>query len=1046
MSTVGAKERATQERVVRLLSDRLGYTYLGDLSHRDNASIDVDALTTYLSRSGYVPDEISRALTVLDRAANNQAKSLYERNREVYSLLRYGVPVRAEQGGVNQTMHLVDWSDLHANDFAVAKEVRVVPKKVGGHEKRPDIVVYLNGIAVSVIELKRSTVSVGEGIRQTLDNQKPAFIEEFFSTVQWVFAGNDTEGLRYATIQTPEKYWLTWKEDDQPANPASPLESALVTLLHKDRLLELLYDFVVFDLGVKKLPRPHQYFGVKAAQRAARDGRSGIIWHTQGSGKSLTMVWLARWIKENIDDARVLIITDRDELDEQIEGVFAGVGETIFRTKSGTQLLDSIAGRLSGPAAKDAGAAPPITGSLIHKFGSGARGGSDELTRDMIEKAAASLTPKGRFFVFVDEAHRTQSGILHDAMTVLLPGAVFFGFTGTPLLSADKARSIETFGPYIHTYRYDQAVADGVVLDLRYEARDVDQRISNEKAIDKWFDAKTAGLNDVAKAKLKRRWGTLQKLFSSRSRLEVIVSDIVMDFNTRPRLLSGRGNAILAAGSVFEACRYYELFAKTELKGKVAIVTSYDPSPAAIKGEEVGEGETESLEKNATYRRMLADWFHTDEDAAVARVAEFETQAKRRFIDDPGQMKLLIVVDKLLTGFDAPPATYLYIDKAMRDHGLFQAICRVNRLDADTEPAAVKDYGYIVDYKDLFASLQSAVADYTEGAFEGFDDEDVKGLLSDRLDAAKERLIEAREAVLVLCEPVKPPKKSEQYREYFLDPDGADEDAVKGKERLRLALYKSIGTYVRAWAELATDTDGAGMTPSEVAIHVRDVAHYTAVKDELLLASGDGLDLKAYEPGMRYLIDTYVKADPTEVLSDLNNRTFLELLASAPEDAVEKLPGDLGKDESSAAEVIEANVRKVIVDSNPTNPKYFAKMSELLEALILARRQQVIAYKSYLEAISKLTEQVLDPSAATHYPPTLTSAVERLLFDSLEGNQSAVEAVMEAYLVGVQDGWTTNAIKRRRLTGKVRDALTGCGLGDDLALSAAMEALETHDK
>ena len=270
------------------------------------------------------------------------------------------------------------------------------------------------------------------------------------------------------------------------------------------------------------------------------------------------------------------------------------------------------------------------------------------------------------------------------------------------------------------------------MLDLRYEARDIDQRITSQAKIDQWFEAKTKGLTDLAKAQLKQRWGTMQKVLSSQSRLEQIVADILMDMETRDRLSSGHGNAMLVAGSIYEACKFYDLFDKTDLKGKCAIVTSYTPSAAKIKGEESGEGDTDNIEKYNTYRQMLADWFNEAPEKAVNRVEEFEKAVKKKFIDEPGQMKLLIVVDKLLTGFDAPPATYLYIDKQMHDHGLFQAICRVNRLDGDD-----KEYGYIIDYKDLFKSLEGAVHDYTSGALDGYDKADVAGLLEDRLGKAR---------------------------------------------------------------------------------------------------------------------------------------------------------------------------------------------------------------------------------------------------------------------------------------------------------------------
>ena len=343
-------------------------------------------------------------------------------------------------------------------------------------------------------------------------------------------------------------------------------------------------------------------------------------------------------------------------------------------------------------------------------------------------------------------------------MKNILPNALFIGFTGTPLLKQDKQRSIENFGNYIHTYKFNQAVADKIVLDLRYEARDIDQNLTSETKIDQWFDAKTRGLSDLAKTQLKQKWGTMQKLLSSKSRLEQIVDDILLDMERKPRLMDGRGNAMLVCSSIYQACKIYELFSQTELKSKCAIITSYKPAPSDIKGEETGEGYTEKLRQYEIYRKMLADYFNDSEDKAMCRVEEFETDVKNRFIKEPGQMRLLIVVDKLLTGFDAPPATYLYIDKNMQDHGLFQAICRVNRLDGED-----KEYGYIVDYKNLFKKLKGAIADYTSGALDGYDAEDVVGLLTNRLEKGKERLDETLEIVRALCETVPLPRHSQDY-------------------------------------------------------------------------------------------------------------------------------------------------------------------------------------------------------------------------------------------------------------------------------------------
>lgn len=403
MSTVGQVERKAQERVVNLFQERLDYEYLGDWDERpDNTNVEEGLLRQNLLARGYGDEQVNRAFHELVTAASiGSTQSLYDANRTVYGLLRYGVPVQTSVEQQTETVWLIDWANPHANHFAIAEEVSIK----GEHNKRPDLVLYVNGIALGVIELKRSKVSVAEGIRQNIGNQKQHFIRPFFTTVQLLFAGNDVEGLRYGVIDAEEKYWLQWKE---PSDIEEPLDRGLQQMCSKERLLELTHDFIVFDLGVKKIARHNQYFGVKAAQERVATREGGIIWHTQGSGKSLVMVWLARWLYENQHDARVLIITDRTELDSQIEADFKGVNESIYRTKNGADLITKLNQHQ-----------PWLICSLVHKF----RGddepapddsnAEDEFIRELNSRIPADFYAKGNLFVFVDEAHRTQSGKLH---------------------------------------------------------------------------------------------------------------------------------------------------------------------------------------------------------------------------------------------------------------------------------------------------------------------------------------------------------------------------------------------------------------------------------------------------------------------------------------------------------------------------------------------------------------------------------------------------------------------------------------------------------
>ncbi|WNK19469.1 type I restriction endonuclease subunit R [Halomonas piscis] len=993
MSTVGQRERLTQQQVIRFFQQELGYRYLGDWKDREgNRNVEETLLCDWLTRQGHDERVISRALRELDQAAAlSGSKTLYDANRAVYEKLRYGVHIKPSVQEQTVTVWLIDWTNPANNDFAVAEEVTVA----GPNTKRPDVVLYVNGIALGVLELKRSTVAVAEGIRQSLDNQKREFIQPFFATVQLAMAGNPSEGLRYGVIETPEKFWMEWKE---PSGIADPLQRGLQQLCRKERLLEIIHDFMVFDAGIKKTCRYNQFFGVRAAQDHVQRREGGIIWHTQGSGKSLTMVWLAKWIRENVQDARVLVITDRTELDEQIEKVFKGVDEQIYRTRSGADLID-VLGRSD----------EWLMASLIHKFGASEDGDVDAFIQDMRSHLPKGFRARGNLFVFVDECHRTQSGKLHEAMKVLLPEAMLIGFTGTPLLKQDKRKSIEVFGPYIHTYRFDEAVRDGVVLDLRYEARDIDQQVTSQAKIDQWFELKTQGLNDYARAQLKKRWGTLQKVLSSRDRLEKIVADILWDMATRDRLMSGHGNAMLVAGSIYSACRLFEMFEKTELKGKCAIVTSYVPSTADIKGEATGEGETEKLHQYDIYRRMLAEHFNEPADTAVNKVETFEQEVKKRFIDAPGQMKLLIVVDKLLTGFDAPPATYLYIDKQMRDHGLFQAICRVNRLHSED-----KEVGYIIDYKDLFKSLEQSIQDYTGGAFDAFDAEDVEGLLEDRLEKARERLEETREAVKALCEAVEPPHDNAAYRRYFVGASDAPE-AQKNNEPKRLALYKHVGAFLRAYADLANEMSEAGYGKDEAAAIKAEVEHYEHVREEVKLASGDYIDMKLYEPAMRHLLDSYIRAEESEKLSAFDDMTLVELVVERGEEAVDSLPASIAGDREAMAETIENNVRRLIIDEMAVNPKYYEKMSELLDALIEQRRKEALEYKEYLQRIVALTRKVAGSEQKSPYPQDVDTPARQALYDNLGQDAELAISLDERICAVKKADWRGNKFKEREV-------------------------------
>ena len=954
---IGKPERKTQNRVIALFQNEMGYDYLGDWSDRSgNSNIEEAILTDYLKTQGYSKAQISKTIYWLKTEADNANRGLYANNEAVYSQLRYGVQVKTDVGEVTDTVHIINWAEPEKNHFAIAEEVTLK----GNHERRPDLILYVNGIAIGLIELKNSRVSIGDGIRQSLSNQKSDFNEWFFSTIQFIFAGNDTEGLRYGTIGTQEKYFLTWKEDES-IDEGYKLDKYLKRMCNKQRLIELMYDFILFDGGIKKLPRAHQYFGVKAAQKHVKQRNGGIIWHTQGSGKSIVMVMLAKWILENKANARVAIITDRDELDKQIERVFTDAGEEIERSNSGRDLMTQLGQ-----------ANPRLLCSLVHKFG---RKDVDNFNAYIKELEAQPSPTMGEVFVFVDECHRTQSGRLHRVMKAIMPNAVFIGFTGTPLLKKDKATSLEVFGGYIHTYKFSEGVEDGVILDLIYEARDIDQHLGSEEQVDAWFEAKTKALNDWQKEELKNHWGTMQKVLSSKSRMERIVNDLIMDFSVKPRLSGERGNALLVASSIYEATKYYALFQHTPFKGRSAVVTSYNPYAGDVSLEETGaNNETDKQFIYNTYEELLKDVIAK---GGKTRTEVYEDNAKALFTKEPVNMKLLIVVDKLLTGFDAPPCTYLYIDKSMQDHGLFQAICRVNRLDGDD-----KEFGYIVDYKDLFNKVENAIAVYASELDTDVDGADPQILLKDRLEQGKERLDNALETLAMLCEPVEPPKGELEYIQYFCGNTELPSD-LEEKEPQRTALYLGTVGLVRSFANIADELEPAGYSSAEVEVIKKQMDWYLKLRDTIRKASGETLDLKSYEADMRMLIDMFIEADRPRTISPFGDLSLLQLIVKTGiADAINQQLGGLKGNKDAIAETIENNVRRKIIKEHLNDPAYYERMSKLLDELIAARRAKALDYEEYLKKIAEIANQV-EVGVEDDTPEDLDTPAKRALYNNL---------------------------------------------------------------
>ena len=1032
-SHIGEPERPVQNRLLALFKEKLKYEYLGNYEYRTcNRNIESKLLFDYLmSTKKWSGDEAKRAIAILEKEAYCTPQNMQEKNEKVYSLLRYGVNVSPDVGAKKITVNLIDWEHPDKNQFYIAEEVTINSSTPDSFTKRPDLVIYVNGIALAVMELKRSKVSVHDGIRQTIGNQQENFIRPFFSTVQLLFAGNDSQGLYYGVIDTPEKFWLRWKEPD--ASIPNELDRSVTQWFNKERLLEMIHDFLVFDAGVKKVCRPNQYFAVKAAQPRCEKKEGGVIWEAQGSGKSLIMVWLAEWIHENIDNSRVVIITDREELDEQISDGFKDTGETIARAKSGAGLI----GMLNEEA-------PWLLCTLIHKFGKKNVEGKGDMAgvkseiplekylEEIVAQLPQGFKAKGNIFVFIDECHRTQGGYLHEAMkTIMGKDVMMIGFTGTPLLHTQKKDTWQTFGPLIHAYRFNEAVEDGVILDLRYESRKVDQFLGNKDKIDAWFEKKTKGLNKVAAARLKGRWATMQNIFSSRQRIDAVVGDICLDMDTTPMLVNRRGNAILVADSIYQACRYWDAFQKTALKGHCAVITSFEAKADDINMASSGENESEDEYKYRIYKEM------TDGHKSVSA---FEAYAKKEFIDHPKNMRLLIVVDKLLTGFDAPSACVLYIDKHMENHNLFQAICRVNRVDGDD-----KEYGYIVDYQNLFECISGAIGDYTSdgAALSGYDKEDIEGYIKEKNKACRKDLEEAKEQVEALLALVHPQTREGFFRYFVYDDNAPEEEMDKQLDdnaEKRSKLYKYVRRYLNCYANLANSLEDMGYSEAERKEYAECAKKYDALKREIELRSNDHIDMRRYEPDMRQVLDLYVKAEDSEVIAKLDDTSFLDIVAAQNEEQLNDLPDEL-KDEygRASAETVEANLREVIRKDSPFNPAYYGKLSIILQELIDKRKKEMLDYEEYMKELIELVKKARGKSANS-YPESIKTPGMRALYDNLGQNEylaiRAHAVIKENALVGFRD----NRLKQRKLIKALAKLL-----GDEIALKI-YDIIKLHDE
>lgn len=1012
------KERAYQDKILELFRNKLGYEYLGNLQYARNATVNSDGntnspliesevrafLESRVDANGnkkHTDSQISEAIMRLKSEITlpgNRFGQLTDKNTDVYNTLIYAMPVKPEPAKPEENVFFFDFDNPQNNRFRIAEEVSYIDRLTGANS-RPDLVVYVNGIALAVIELKRSIVSVTEGIRQHLSNQME-LIPSFFTTTQFAAVANETNGFMYATICTPQKYWCPWKKDTNETGVKLTDTEALQMFFDKQTFMTMFRYGVTTDAGIKKVMRPHQLHALNAAMPRLREKASGVIWHSQGSGKSLTMFWLAQYIKNNFENPRVLIITDRTELDEQIAMNFQHNGTDLHRAKSQDDLLKTL----------NKGEEWLIC-SLIHKFGNRSNGGHDgedivdldSYLKELMDKIKAeypNFSVKGKnFFVFIDECHRTNGGRLHEAMRAILgDNVMLIGFTGTPLLKDQKQSkkyekeyqkisklSEVRFGSFIHMYLHKQAVEDGVILDLQYEGRDVEQRISDKDKLDDKLANITAGLDEESKLAVEGRWATMQRIFSSKERIERIGWSVLDDMAKYP-MTESWANAMLVAGNIEAAYKYYDFFqnqsSDTTLKNRCAVVTSYDPSVNDLRKKTTDP----NIEHSEKFKFDMAK--QAFENAGQPNAEAYEEWAKETFRKKPGQMKLLIVVDKLLTGFDAPSATYLYIDKEMRDHNLFQAICRVNRLGRDVEGKdgstikSHKEYGKIIDFKQLFGNITDAITNFNNenGGLGGFDAADIDGLLEDFIAKSKRRLVAARDAYNSLKAEweSKGLKDQEELKRYYL----TDFENDPAEDR-RQVMYKITGALVIAYTNLSDHMGNAGFDSAESADFRKLATEARNINLLVKQISGDYFDPREKDPEMRALLDRFIKAEePDVIIPATADFSFLDMIDDTPTDeVVETAVRVSGGRNQGAAELIEGRVRSVINSHNVKDPELYKRFSVKLDELLQQIKQQSMDYADRMRHLIDMLKEV--KNGGVSFPAGITTKLSKALWNNI---------------------------------------------------------------
>ena len=989
------EKNISQQPAIDLLT-AMGYTYIspadcdkqrGSRYHvllRDILRGQLRRLNRYVyagAENEFSAANIERAMEDLDEPLTD---GLVRTSEKIYDALLLGKSYPETVGDgkmLSFNLKYIDWDNPQNNVFHVTEEF-AVDSRDRQHNARPDIVLFINGIPFAVIECKAPHIPVEEAVGQMIRNQQAAYIPQLFKFAQLVVATNKN-AVKYATAGTPKKFWSVWKEQDDewlqtrlkalvPDRMPTEQDRNIVSLFSPERVYELIRYFILFDANVKKVCRYQQFFAVREIMKTIAENdehgnrQSGVIWHTQGSGKSLSMVMLAKYILMELKDChpRVVIVTDRKELDAQIAATFAHTRLTPARATSGRHLVELV----------NSARADVIT-SIINKF-------------NTVERQEVK-NPSRDIFVLVDESHRSNYGLMATRMRSVFPNACYIGFTGTPLMKSEK-NTMARFGRLIHKYTIRDGVEDGAIVPLIYEGRFVEQKVDEEN-IDLWFKQTTRRLTEAQREDLRRKWSSIRRLTSTDARIKRIALDISEHFIEGYKDTGFK--AMLATNYKRDAIRYLQCF---EQFGDLSCAVVISPPDMREGVDDADEGADDLVV--SFWNKMMQQYGDAD---------RYEEAIKNRFCD--GEIDILIVCSKLLTGFDAPLCQVLYIDKELKEHGLLQAIARTNRLHEG------KDYGLIVDYRGLIEKLDTAMDMYSGAGLENFDGGDLKGVVVDVMSAIG-NLRSAYTQLVELFAPVGSISDAEAV-EVFLADDNVRQD-----------FYTLLCAFGRA-LHLVLNAEQAynALSKEERQKYQDTFIFFSKVRRSVKLQYCDAIDNAEYEPLMQNLLDTHLSVaglkkitSPIDILNKDDFEKELEELGSL----------------RSKADAIASRMTRSISEKRDENPAYYDSFSKRIRDALALYKEKVISEAEYLAKMRTIMGDYHAGRSTVSYPERIKNNVHAqaffgvltALFDEVEDERITPDFVAEVseeitkiVASHSQVDWTNNKTIHDRISQDIDD-------------------------